>query len=124
VSEPAPPKSRMGTLTFVTVSAAALAGVTLAGALIGITIRADNTVPLLVSLLALPMPGLAAALGFLFANRFESGRKVLAALAVFFGTMASVIVFALFSFAGLILASLAAGGFGILARRLLDPPLP
>jgi hypothetical protein len=112
----------MGFLTFVTVSVATMAGVIAASFLVTAFLREDDTIPPLIGLVAVPMPAVAAALGFLFVARFETGRKPLAALAVFFATLAATILFAAVGLAGLVLAAAAAGGFGVLARRLLDQP--
>ena len=113
---------RMGLLTFVTVSVASMAGAMAATLLFGAFAGEDDTAPILVGLLALPMSSLAAALAFLFVARFETGRKGLAALAVFLCSLAATIVFAGLYLLGLVLASVAAGGFGVFARRLLDSP--
>lgn len=117
------PQSRMTLLTFVTVSVAAMAGVVGASLLLSAFLREDDTVPVPIGLMSLPMPAVAAALAFLFVTRWESGRKGLAAVAVLFGTLAATIVFAAFGLVGLVMASAAAGGFAVFARRLLDKPV-
>lgn len=112
----------MGFLTFVTVSAAVMFGVVVATLFVSAFLREDDTVPLGIGLLVTPLPAVAAALAFLFVARFESGRKGLAAIAVFFGGLASTIVFTAIGSVGLILAAVVSGGFAVLARRLLDEP--
>jgi len=115
-------QSRMALLTFVTVSVATLFGVVL-GAFIFGSFRGDgDDAPLAVGLIVIPLPAISAALAFLFVARFETGRKALGALSVFFGTLASTIVFVGFGLPGLVVAAIASGGFGVLARRLLDAP--
>ena len=112
----------MGLLTFVTVSVSAMAGVVAASLLVASFVQEDDTVDPLIGLMAIPMPAVAASLGFLFVARYETGRRGLAMLAVFFGTLAATMVFAVLGLTGLVLAAAAAGGFGVFARRLLDPP--
>jgi O-antigen/teichoic acid export membrane protein len=114
----------MGFLTFVTVSVATMTGVIAGALLVSAFLREDDTIPPLIGLVAVPMPAMAAVLGFLFVARYETGRKLLAALAVFFATLASTILFAAVGLTGFVLAAVAAGGFGVLARRLLDDPQP
>jgi len=117
-----PDPSRMGFLTFITVSVATMFGVVVATLIASAFVREDGTVAIGLGLFLIPIPSMAAALAFLFVARFESGRKGLGALVVFFGTLASTILFTAFGALGLILAAVAAGGFGVLARRLLDSP--
>lgn len=119
-----PVPARMGFLTFVTVSVATMTGVIAGALLVSAFLREDDTIPPLIGLVAVPMPAIAAVLGFLFVARYETGRKLLAALAVFFATLASTILFAAVGLTGFVLAAVAAGGFGVLARRLLDDPQP
>jgi hypothetical protein len=115
-------QSRMALLTFVTVSVASMAGIVAASVLIAAFLTEDETLPSAIRFIATPMPAVAAVLGFLFVARFETGRKGLAALAVLFGSLASLVVLAALGLPGLVLASAAAGGFGVFARRLLDAP--
>ena len=115
-------QSRMALLTFVTVSVASMAGIVAASVLIAAFLTEDGTLPPAIRFIATPMPAVAAVLGFLFVARFETGRKGLAALAVLFGSLASLVMLAALGLPGLVLASAAAGGFGVLARRLLDAP--
>ena len=115
-------QSRMALLTFVTVSVATLFGVFL-GAFIYGSFRGDaEEAPLAIGLIVIPIPAFAAALAFVFVARFETGRKFLGALSVFFGTLASTLVLVGIGLPGLVLAAIASGGFGVLARRLLDAP--
>ena len=48
--------------------------------------------------------------------------RLLGAVSVFFGALASTLVFVGLGLFGLVLAAAASGGFGVLARRLLDGP--
>lgn len=115
-------QNRMALLTFVTVSVATLFGV-MVGAVIFGSFRGDgDDAPVAVGLIVIPLPALAAALAFLFVARFETGRKLLGAVSVFFGTLAATLVLVGLGLPGLVLAAITSGGFGVLARRLLDAP--
>ena len=117
-----PDVARMNFLTFVTVSVATMAGVVMALMLLGAFVRDDDSIPAPIGLLVTPMPAIAAASAFLFVTRFETGRKWLGALAVFFGALAGTVMLVGLGSFGLVFAAVAAGGFGVLARRLLDQP--
>ncbi|MCZ3389429.1 MAG: hypothetical protein LH645_10015, partial [Actinomycetia bacterium] len=68
-----------------------------------------------------PLPGVAAAAAWAVVNRLETGRKWWAAVVVFCGSLAALIFLLQFGLYGLVAAMAAAGGFGVWARRLLDP---
>ena len=67
------------------------------------------------------LPGLVAAAGWAVVNQASTGRKLLGIAAVFFGSSAALIFLAQFGPIGLVLAMGVSGGFGVAARRLLDP---
>ena len=113
-------QARMSLLTFVTVSVATMTGVVLALVLLGLFASDADEIPVYIGLIVIPLPAICAAASFLFVARFETGRKGLAALAVLFGGLAATLVFVGLGPIGLVVAAVTTGGFGVLARRLLD----
>jgi hypothetical protein len=120
VTQPVVPRSRMAMLMFVTVSVVFLFGVALAILLLRMFLGTDDRAPIAIALIATALPAGSATLAFLFVSRSESGRKGFAALAVFLGSLAGTVLFLPFAGIGLLLSAGAAGGFAVLARRLLD----
>ena len=121
MTQPSVPPYRMGVLVFAVVSVAALAGL-LAWAIVVVPLRDPEGTSAL-GLLGLPIPALAAMFGFRFVVRDLGGRKALASLVVFLGSLAStVLAFSVAPGLVLVVVPLLAAAFGLLARRLLDVP--
>ncbi|MEO8107226.1 MAG: hypothetical protein ABI720_07890 [Actinomycetes bacterium] len=111
---------RLAFLTFVTVAIGMFAGFVVA--LMAALAVQDSSGDLgAVGYLATPLPGLGAAGGWAVVNHAATGRKFLAIVAVFFGSMAALIFLVPFGPVGLVVAMGVSGGFGVAARRLLDP---
>lgn len=113
--------ARMTYLTFVTVALGEFAGFSLA-LIAALGARDADGDSGIVGVLVSPLPGAVAAACWAVVNRAETGRKWLAAFAVFFGSIAALIVLLPFGLPGLVGAMAASGGLGVFARRLLDPP--
>jgi hypothetical protein len=112
---------RQSYLTFVSVAIGQFAGFALALiAAVSARDAAGNTG--WVGIVVTPLPAAVAAGAWAVVNRWETGRKWLAALAVFLGAFASLVIGLQFGLIGLVGAMAAAGGFGVAARRLLDSP--
>ena len=111
---------RLTFLTFVTVAIGLFAGFVLA-LMAALAVRDSSGDLGAVGYLAASLPGLVAAGGWAVVNQAATGRKLLGIAAVFFGSSAGVIFLAEFGPIGLVLAMGVSGGFGVAARRLLDP---
>lgn len=99
---------------FVTVSVVFMFCYVLTSLLLNAATGDDDTVSWFVFLPAILLPAAGASGAFLYVARFESGRKRWAVSALFFGSLAATFVL------GLLFAAVAAGGFAVFARRLLD----
>ncbi len=112
--------TRVKYLTFVTVAVGLFAGfvVALIAALAAQDASGDSGV---VGLVVTPLPALVAAGGWAVVNHEGTGRKWLAILAVFCGSFAALIFGLPLGPIGLVAAMGLSGGFGVAARRLLDP---
>jgi hypothetical protein len=112
--------ARLRFLTFVTVAIGLFAGF-VAALMLALAVRdsSGNLGP--VGYLAASLPGLVAAAGWAVVNQAATGRKFLGMAAVFFGSSAALVFLAQFGPLGLVLAMAVSGGFGVAARRLLDP---
>jgi hypothetical protein len=112
--------ARLTYLTFVTVALGLFAGfvVALIAALSARDASGDTG---LVGVLVTPLPALVAAGGWALVNHEGTGRKSLAVFAVFCGSLAALIFGLPLGPIGLVAAMLVSGGFGVAARRLLDP---
>lgn len=114
------PSARLTFLTFVTVAVGLFAGFVVA-LMVALAVRdpSGHLGPL--GYLAASFPGLVAAGGWAVVNQTATGKKLLGMAAVFFGSSAALVFLAQFGPIGLVLAMGVSGGFGIAARRLLDP---
>jgi hypothetical protein len=112
---------RLTYLTFVSVALGQFAGIALALVVTQAGPSADDFPGWLGFLLAL-LPPAAAAAAWAVVNRWETGHKWWGALAVFLGSLAALILLLQWGLVGLVAAMVAAGGFGVAARRLLDQP--
>lgn len=111
--------ARLNYLTFVSVAIGQFAGFVLAlMAALAAKDAAGNTG--VVGVLVTPLPAVVAAAVWAAVNRWETGHKWWGAVAVFFGSLAALILLLPFGLVGLVCAMAAAGGFGVAARRLLD----
>jgi hypothetical protein len=112
--------TRLRYLTFVTVALGLFAGFVVA--LIAVLATQDASGDSgLVGVLVTPLPALVAAGGWAVVNHEGTGRKWLAILAVFCGSFAALIFGLPLGPIGLVAAMGLSGGFGVAARRLLDP---
>jgi hypothetical protein len=111
----------MAYLTFVSVAIGQFAGFVLALMAALAAQNADGDTGI-VGVLVTPLPAVVAAGVWATVNRFETGRKWWAVVAVFFGSFSALVLLLPFGLGGLAAAMVAAGGFGVAARRLLDPP--
>jgi predicted permease len=111
----------MGYLTFVTVAIGLFAGFVLA-LLAAVSVQDSDGDTGVVGVLVTPLPAAVAAGVWAVVNRFEAGRKWWAVCAVFFGSLAALILMLPWGPPGLLVAMATAGLFGVLARRLLDRP--
>ncbi len=114
------PATRLTFLTFVTVAIGLFAGFVLA-LMAALAVRDSSGELGPVGYLAASLPGLVAAAGWAVVNQASTGRKLLGIAAVFFGSSAALVFLAQFGPVGLVLAMGVSGGFGVAARRLLDP---
>ena len=113
----AAPVNRM--LVFAFTSVAMLTGF-VAVAVVAAPIRGDRAeLPVVWSLLLLPVPSLFAAGGFRFVTQGTGGRRSLAALAVVVGGIGATIVGSGFGGLVLMLAPLATAAVAVLSTRLL-----
>jgi hypothetical protein len=113
--------ARLNYLTFVSVAIGQFAGFVIALMAALAAQDADGNTGL-VGVLVTPLPAATAAAVWAAVNRWETGHKWWAVVAVFFGSLAALILMLPFGLGGLVAAMAAAGGFGVAARRLLDPP--
>jgi len=112
--------TRLTFLTFVTVALGLFAGF-VAALMLALAVRDPSGDLGPVGYLAASLPGLVAAGGWAVVNQSATGRKLLGAAAVFFGSSAALVFLAQLGPVGLVLAMGVSGGFGVAARRLLDP---
>ena len=111
---------RLTYLTFVSVALGQFAGFVLALVAVQAGPSPDD-LPWWLGVLLTLLPAAAAAAAWAVVNRWETGHKWWGAVAVFLGSLASLILMLQFGLLGLVSAMAAAGGFGVAARRLLDP---
>ena len=111
----------MAYLTFVTVAVGLFAGFVLA-LLAAVAVQDSDGDTGAVGVLVTPLPAAVAAGVWAVVNRWETGRKWSAVTAVFFGSLAALILMLPWGPPGLLVAMATAGGFGVVARRLLDQP--
>ncbi len=111
----------MAYLTFVTVALGLFAGFVLA-LLAALGVQNSDGETGVVGVLVTPLPAAVAAGVWAVVNRFETGRKWWAVTSVFFGSLAALILMLPWGPPGLVVAMATAGGFGVVARRLLDRP--
>ena len=112
---------RLTYLTFVSVALGQFAGFVLALVVASAGPGGPDDLPTWLGVVLTLLPPAAAAAAWAVVNRWETGHKWWGALAVFLGSLASLIVMLQFGLVGLVAAMAAAGGFGVAARRLLDP---
>lgn len=112
--------ARLGYLTFVTVALGLFSGFVVA-LMAALLTRDPSGSSGVVGVLVTPLPGVTAAAAWAVVNRLETGRKWWGAAVVFFGSLAALIFLLQFGLVGLVASMAAAGGFGVWARRLLDP---
>lgn len=111
----------MSYLTFVTVAIGLFAGFVLA-LFAALAVRDPGGDTGVVGVLVTPLPAAVAAGAWAVVNRWETGRKWWAVTSVFLGSLAALILMLPWGPPGLMVAMVTAGGFGVVARRLLDPP--
>ena len=114
--------ARLTFLTFVTVAIGLFAGFVVA-LMAALAVRDSSGDLGVAGYVATPIPGIVAAAGWAVVNHAATGRKLLAIIAVFLGSMAALIFLVPFGPVGLVVAMGVSGGFGVAARRLLDPLL-
>jgi predicted permease len=120
VSQPAPRNTSAGLLLFISVALVFLFAVMLSLVLV-VGSRQNDKVPMGISIVVLCLPSVASVLTYLFLVRARTGRKGVAALSLFVGSIAALFLIGI-PVLGLILAPAAVGGLALWsANRLLDP---